>query len=114
MFRVGDFQILVVGRGFGATKNTSQESSPLMNALFASHSCEIRPPPPSKIQTTIHPRSFAFPEGLSCWKAEAGRTEMKSVKKTARRPAPGTKDKMGLRSVEMMEERHLETLVERF
>ena len=48
------------------------------------------------------------------WKAETGRTGMRSAKKIVRRPAPGTKDKMGLRGVEMMGERHLKIPVERF
>lgn len=54
------------------------------------------------------PRGSLFLEG------SAGRTEIKSAKKITRWLAPGAKDKMGLRSVEMMEESHLLILVEKF
>lgn len=118
--RVSGFQILDVGKSLVQQKDTNQDSSPLeechvnQSQLLLVWHLEIQSPPPSKIQTTIHPCPFAFPEGPSSWKTEAGRTEMRSAKKIARRPAPGSKDKMGLRSTEMMEGRHLKIPVERF
>lgn len=79
--RVSSFQILVVGKSLVQRKDTNQDSNPLEECrvnqpqLLLVWHLEIQSPPPSKMQTTIHPCPFAFPEGPSSWKTEAGRTE---------------------------------------